>query len=84
MRGARKVLSGVVCAVAKDGKTLSVRVETRAPHARLSKAVGSAKKYHAHASLACSLGDVVQIQESRPFSKTVRFRLLKIIEQAQA
>lgn len=81
-RGARRVLAGVVCAVAKDGKTVAVKVERRTPHLRFQKAVGFSKKYQAHNAKECTVGDVVQIQESRPYSKNVRFTLLKVLERA--
>ncbi len=79
----RKVLQGMVVSDAMD-KTIVVAVETRIPHPLYGKIVKRTKKYKAHdAENACSVGDMVRIMETRPLSRTKRWRLLEIVEKAR-
>jgi len=79
----RKVMQGTVVSSAMD-KTIVVAVETRMPHPLYKKIVKRTKKYKAHdAENACSVGDVVRIMETRPLSRTKRWRLVEVVEKAK-
>jgi len=69
---------GVVVS-AKSQKTVTVEVERRAPHGRYKKYLTTQKKYHAHDELGCQEGDQVVIRETRPLSKTKRWRVVEKI-----
>jgi small subunit ribosomal protein S17 len=76
----RKVLDGKVVSV-KGTKTIAVAVETYKKHPLYSKRFLSTKKFAAHDEKeVAKLGDKVEITETRPVSKTKRFRLSKIVE----
>lgn len=81
-RGKRKERVGVVVSD-KMTKTIVVRVERRFPHPQFRKIVKSYKKYYAHDETEqAKLGDVVRIQETRPLSKTKRWRLVEVVQRA--
>lgn len=68
----------------KMDKTIVVKVETRMPHPLYGKIVSRSKKYKAHdEENQCRVGDVVKIMETRPLSRTKRWRLLEIVERAE-
>ena len=76
----RKVLVGKVVSV-KGSKTIAVAVETYKKHPLYSKRFLSTKKFAAHDEKEIAkLGDKVEITETRPISRTKRFRLSKIVE----
>ncbi len=80
-RGSRKVRKGTV--VSKSGdKSITVRVERRLLHPIYGKVVKTSKKFHAHdeANVA-KVGDTVTIMETRPLSKTKRWRLVSVEEK---
>ncbi len=79
----RKVREGVVTSARAD-KTIVVRVERQQPHPVYGKIVRTSKKFHAHDERnEAREGDVVRIVESRPLSRTKRWRLLEILERAR-
>ncbi len=79
----RKVRVGVVVSDAAD-KTISVQVERQFAHPLYGKQVGRSKKYRAHdEENESKLGDVVRIVETRPISKTKRWRLVEVLESAE-
>ncbi len=80
-RGTRKVRTGTV--VSKSGdKSIVVRVERRLPHPIYGKIVKTSKKFHAHdAENVAKVGDTVTIMETRPLSKTKRWRLVSVEEK---
>lgn len=81
-RNKRKVYRGRVVSDKAD-KTISVVVETRVVHPKYGKRVKYSKKYTAHdENNSAKEGDIVRIMETRPLSKTKRFRLLDIVEEA--
>ena len=81
-RNKRKVYRGHVVSD-KGDKTISVVVETRVVHPKYGKRVKYSKKYTAHdENNSAKEGDIVRIMETRPLSKTKRFRLLDIVEEA--
>jgi small subunit ribosomal protein S17 len=80
-RGGRKVRQGVVVS-SKQDKTVTVLVERRFPHPLYGKQQTRTKKYHAHDEKnEYQVGDVVRIQETRPLSKTKRWRVVELIER---
>jgi small subunit ribosomal protein S17 len=79
----RKVRVGTVVSDKMD-KTIVVKVETRMPHPLYGKIVRRSKKYAAHdEENQCSIGDMVRIMETRPISRTKRWRLVEIVEKAE-
>jgi small subunit ribosomal protein S17 len=64
-------------------KTVTVLVERRVKHAMYNKIIVRSSKYHAHnANDEARLGDLVEIQESRPISKTKAWMVVKLLERA--
>src|SRR5712664_4691428 len=67
----------------KMAKTIIVRVERRFPHPKYKKVVTGYKKLYAHDEKAeAKVGDRVRIEETRPISKTKRWRLVEVIERS--
>lgn len=67
----------------KMAKTIVVRVERRYPHPRFKKVVTGYKKFYAHDEKnEAKPGDRVRIEETRPLSKTKRWRLVEVVERA--
>ena len=82
-RNARKERTGVVVSDAAD-KTIVVRIDRRTTHSLYGKTVNQSKKYHVHdEDNAANVGDTVRIIETRPLSKTKRWRLASIVERAK-
>jgi small subunit ribosomal protein S17 len=68
----------------KRSKTITVLVERRAKHELYGKIVAHSSKYHAHDEKdEYKLGDVVEIAESRPFSKTKSWVATRLVQKAQ-
>ena len=81
-RNERKVYTGRVVSDKMD-KTIVVVVETRKTHKIYGKRVKYSKKYAAHDEKnEAKIGDTVRIVETRPLSRTKRFRLVEIVEKA--
>jgi small subunit ribosomal protein S17 len=69
----------------KRMKTITVLVERRTMHALYGKIVGKSSKYHAHDENGeYKMGDVVEIAESRPISKTKSWVVTRLVEKAKA
>ena len=82
-RNLRKERTGVVFSNKMD-KTVTVEVKWKEKHPIYGKFVNKTKKYHAHDEKnECNIGDVVDIMETRPLSKTKRWRVVKIVERAK-
>jgi small subunit ribosomal protein S17 len=65
-------------------KTIVVKVESAKAHPRYKKVVRRSVKFHAHDEQnAAKVGDVVRIVETRPLSKTKRWRLAEVLEIAK-
>jgi len=80
-RSHRKERVGEVIA-SKMAKTIIVRVERRFPHPKFKKVITGYKKFYAHDEKSeAKVGDRVRIQETRPISKTKRWRLMEIVER---
>jgi len=83
VRKQRKTRTGVVSSN-KMEKTITVTVVRRLKHPKYGKFVKKSKKFHAHdENSEAQIGDVVKIMETRPLSKTKRWRLVEIIEKAK-
>lgn len=81
-RNTRKVLVGTVVSATND-KTITVKVETYRKHPLYSKQIKYSKKFTAHdENNEAKVGDVVELMETRPLSKTKRYRLVKIVKSA--
>ena len=66
-------------------KTVTVLVERRVKHPVYGKYVVKSNKYHAHDDTdALNEGDIVEIAESRPLSKTKSWTVTRLVEAAQA
>lgn len=79
-RNSRRTLTGVVTSD-KAEKTITVMVERYKKHRLYGKRVKQSSKFLAHDEQnQAKIGDVVKIMETRPLSKTKRFRLLEIVE----
>ena len=66
----------------KMAKTITVRVERRFPHPKFKKVITGYKKFYAHDEKSeAKVGDRVRIEETRPLSKTKRWRLVEIVER---
>ena len=77
-----KERTGRVTSDARE-KTITVLVENLAEHPTYHKYVRRRKKFHAHDEAGeARVGDVVRIRETRPISKTKRWRLVEIVQRA--
>ncbi len=82
-RTLRKTRVGKVISTSMD-KTVVVAIEDNVKHPMYGKIVKRTKKLHAHdEENQCSVGDVVEVMETRPLSKTKRWRVVTIIEKAK-
>ncbi|MEA4996038.1 MAG: 30S ribosomal protein S17 [Petrimonas sp.] len=82
-RNLRKERIGVVFSN-KMEKTITVTVKWKEKHPIYGKLVSKTKKFHAHDEKNdCNIGDTVRIMETRPLSKTKRWRVVEIIERAK-
>ena len=69
----------------KRAKTVTVLVERRVKHALYGKIVAKSSKYHAHDEKGeYKLGDVIEITESRPISKTKNWVATRLVQKAAA
>ncbi len=67
----------------KRSKTVTVLVERRVKHELYGKIVGKSSKYHAHdENGSYHMGDMVEITESRPLSKTKNWVVTRLVEKA--
>src|SRR5881394_1866399 len=81
-RGHRKERVGEVIAN-KMTKTIIVRVERRFPHPKFKKVITGYKKFYAHDEKSeAKVGDRVRIEETRPLSKTKRWRLVAVVQKS--
>lgn len=79
--GKRKILQGIVISDKMD-RTITVEVRRLTPHSLYNKVIRRRTRVNAHDEAnAAQAGDVVQVVESRPFSKTKRWALLQIVRR---
>ncbi|OJU78810.1 MAG: 30S ribosomal protein S17 [Bacteroidetes bacterium 47-18] len=82
-RKTRKSRVGLVTSD-KAHKTITVAVERKVKHPIYGKFLKKTTKFHAHdENNECGIGDTVRIMETRPLSKTKRWRLVEVIEKAK-
>lgn len=82
-RGVRKSRVGVVVSNSMD-KTAVVSVERLVKHPFYKKYIKRTSKFKAHDNAnECQVGDKVKIMETRPLSKTKRWRVIEIVEKAK-
>ena len=82
-RTLRKTRVGMVVSTKMD-KTVVVAIEDNVKHPVYSKIIKHTLKVHAHdENNECGVGDRVEVMETRPLSKTKRWRVTKIIEKAK-
>lgn len=83
VRNLRKTRVGIVVSDKMD-KSIVVAVQDRVKHPLYNKVVKSTYKLRAHdENNECGVGDKVRVMETRPLSKTKRWRLVQIIEKAK-
>ena len=75
-----KLLKGKVIST-KMAKTATVLVERRKIHPIYKKGIKVTKKYHVHDEIGVKLGDNVKIVETRPISKTKRWRIVEVLKK---
>jgi small subunit ribosomal protein S17 len=82
-RGRRKVRTGVVVSDARD-KTVTIEIRNAIRHPIYRKTVRSTTRLHAHDEQNdARTGDTVRVMETRPLSKTKRWRVIEIVERAR-
>jgi small subunit ribosomal protein S17 len=82
-RNLRKTRVGIVSSNKMD-KTITVKVERKIKHPLYGKFLKKTTSFHAHDEKnECSIGDIVKIMESRPLSKTKRWRLVEVVEKVK-
>ena len=82
-RNLRKTRIGTVTSN-KMTKTITVAIERKVKHPIYGKFVKKTSKLHAHDEKnECSIGDIVKIMETRPLSKTQRWRLVEVVEKVK-
>jgi small subunit ribosomal protein S17 len=78
----RTTLIGKVVS-AKRAKTVTVLIERRVKHALYGKIIGRSSKYHAHDEQGqYALGDIIEITENRPISKTKHWLATRLVQKA--
>jgi len=83
MRNKRKTRTGTVTSALMD-KTIVVAIERVLKHPQYGKVISRTSKLYAHdAENQAGVGDIVAVMETRPLSKTKRWRLEKILEKAK-
>ncbi|MDI9589594.1 MAG: 30S ribosomal protein S17 [Acidobacteriota bacterium] len=83
IRNARKMRTGTVVSLSGD-KTITVQIEYRKHHPKYGKMMTVNKKLHCHdEGNEAGLGDTVRVMETRPLSRTKRWRLVEIVERAK-
>jgi len=82
-RNLRKTRIGIVSSNKMD-KTITVKVERKIKHPLYGKFLKKTTSFHAHDEKnECSIGDIVRIMETRPLSKTKRWRLVEVVEKVK-
>jgi small subunit ribosomal protein S17 len=82
-RGERKVRTGVVVSDAME-KTVVVRISSQVQHPMYGKYVRRTSRLNAHDEAGdAHVGDTVRIVETRPLSKTKRWRVVEVVEKAK-
>jgi small subunit ribosomal protein S17 len=80
-----KIIRTLIGTVVSDKreKTVTVLVERRIKHELYGKYVAKSRKYHAHDEASTvGMGDVVEIEECRPISKTKNWKITRVVEKS--
>ncbi len=78
----KRTIQGVVTSSAGD-KSATIMIERRIKHPLYGKIIKRSTKLHVHdENNECNKGDVIQVEECRPMSKTKSWKLVKIVEKA--
>jgi small subunit ribosomal protein S17 len=81
--GSPRIRQGVVVSDKAD-KTITVRIDVARPHRTYGKIVRSSSTLHAHDEANdANAGDTVRVVESRPLSRSKRWRLVEVVERAR-
>ncbi len=79
----RKTRTGIVTSDSRE-KTVTVSIEIQFPHPKYKKIVKKTRKLHAHdEGFEAKVGDTVKIMETKPYSKTKKWRVTEIVERAR-
>lgn len=82
-RNQRKVRTGVVTSIS-GAKSIVVTISNRKRHPKYGKMITMSKKLHAHdEEQVAKVGDTVKVMETRPLSKTKRWCLVEVVEEAK-
>ena len=82
-RSFRKTRTGIVTSDSRE-KTVTVSIEIQSPHPKYKKIVKKTRKLHVHdENFDAKIGDTVKIMETKPYSKTKRWRITEIVERAR-
>ena len=82
-RALRKTRVGIVVSDKMD-KSIVVAIKDNVKHPTYGKIIKRTTKLHAHdENNECGIGDTVEVMETRPLSKTTRWRVTEIIEKAK-
>lgn len=81
-RGRRKIRTGVVVRDRMQ-KTVVVRLERQFQHPLYGKRMTMSKRVQAHDEHGARVGDKVRLMETRPLSRTKRWRIVEIVERAK-
>ncbi len=82
-RTSRKVRTGIVVSDKREN-TVTVAIELQYPHPKYGKIVKKTRKLHVHdEKFDSKIGDKVEIMETKPISKTKRWRVTEVIERAK-
>lgn len=82
-RGRRKTMTGTVVSHAME-KTAVVQIERLVPHPMYGKYVRRRNKFAVHDEKnECRAGDIIRFMETRPLSKTKRWRLIEFVKRAE-
>ena len=82
-RNQRKGRTGVVTSIS-GAKSIVVTISNRKRHPKYGKMITMSKKLHAHdEEQVAKVGDTVKVMETRPLSKTKRWRLVEVVEEAK-
>ena len=82
-RATRKVRTGIVVSDARD-KTVTVEITESTRHPIYKKTMRQSKRLHAHDEANdAKTGDTVKVMETRPLSKTKRWRVVEVVERAR-
>ncbi|KXB33038.1 30S ribosomal protein S17 [Atopobium deltae] len=82
-RNSRKLRTGVVTSISGE-KTVTIEIVDRKRHPKYGKMMTLTKKLHCHDEQGIAgIGDTIRVMETRPLSKTKRWRVVEVVEKAK-